>query len=101
MYIPFSDDKHQMIRDSSKNALASADVIVTQLLRYHIPLLYFVCNHLIGVSATLHLNPLVELHHSHFLTGKNQGFCQLSNYLTSADITIAITNIISSYKNVN
>ena len=26
MYIPLSDDKHQMVRDSSKNALASADV---------------------------------------------------------------------------
>ena len=40
MYIPLSDYKHQMVRDSSKNALASADVIVTQLLRYHMPLLY-------------------------------------------------------------
>ena len=47
MYIPLSDDKHQMVRDSSKNALASTDAIVTQLLRYHMPLLYFVCNHLI------------------------------------------------------
>ena len=47
MYLPLSDDKHQMVRDSSKNALASADVIVTQLLRYNMPLLYFVCNHLI------------------------------------------------------
>ena len=43
---------------AQRNALASADVIaksfvldslviVTQLLRYHMPLLYFVCNHLI------------------------------------------------------
>ena len=47
MYIALSDDKHQMVRDSSKNTLASVDVIVTQLLRYHMPLLYFVCNHLI------------------------------------------------------
>ena len=46
MYILLSDDKHQMVRDSSKNALARLDVIVTQLLRYHMPLLYFVCNHL-------------------------------------------------------
>ena len=45
--IPLSDDKHQMVRDSSKKAVASADVIVTQLLCYHMPLLYFVCNHLI------------------------------------------------------
>ena len=58
MYIPHSDDKHQMVRDSSKNALASADVIVTQLLCYHMPLLYFVCNHLmlIGFSGTAHFN---------------------------------------------
>ena len=32
---------------AQKNALARADIIVTQLLRYHMPLLYFVCNHLI------------------------------------------------------
>ena len=32
---------------AQKNALASMDVIVTQLLCYHIPLLYFICNHLI------------------------------------------------------
>ena len=30
-----------------KYALASADIIVTQLLCYHMPLLYFVCSHLI------------------------------------------------------
>ena len=30
-----------------KNALASMDIIVTQLLCYHMSLLYFVCNHLI------------------------------------------------------
>ena len=47
MYIPLSDDKHQMVRDSSKNALARMDIIVTQLLRYHMPLLYFICTHLI------------------------------------------------------
>ena len=47
IYIPLSDDEHQMVRDSLENALASTDVIVTQLLRYHMPLLYFVCNHLI------------------------------------------------------
>ena len=34
---PLSNDKHQMVQDSSKNALASADVIVTQLLHYHMP----------------------------------------------------------------
>ena len=34
---------------AQKNALVSADVIVTQLLRYHMPLLYFVCNHLIFI----------------------------------------------------
>ena len=34
---------------AEKNALASVDVIVTQLLRYHMPLLYFVCNHLISL----------------------------------------------------
>ena len=48
MYILLSDDKNQMAQDSSKNALASADVIVTQLLCYHMLLLYFVCNHLIN-----------------------------------------------------
>ena len=32
---------------AQKNTLASADVIVTQLLCYYMPLLYFVCNHLI------------------------------------------------------
>ena len=32
---------------AQKNALASIDVIVTQLRRYHMLLLYFVCNHLI------------------------------------------------------
>ena len=32
---------------AQKNALASTDIIVTQLLRYHMPLLYFACNHLI------------------------------------------------------
>ena len=35
MYISLSDDKHQMVRDSSKNALAIADIIVTQLLCCH------------------------------------------------------------------
>ena len=55
MYIPLSDDKHQMVQDSSKNALASVDVIVTQLLRYHMPLLYFVCNHLIFFGLKLPL----------------------------------------------
>ena len=45
-YIPLSDDKHQMVQENSKKRtgclrkLASADVIVTQLLRYHMPLLY-------------------------------------------------------------
>ena len=34
-------------KTAQKNALVSADVIVTQLLRYHMPLLYFVRNHLI------------------------------------------------------
>ena len=34
---------------AQKNALASADVIVTQLLCYHMPLLYFVCNHLVYI----------------------------------------------------
>ena len=34
---------------AQKNALASTDVIVTQLLCYHMPLLYFICNHLITV----------------------------------------------------
>ena len=34
---------------AQENALASADIIVTQLLHYHMPLLYFVCNHLIVV----------------------------------------------------
>ena len=54
--IPLSDDKHQIVRDSSKNALASADIIVTQLLRYHMPLLYFVCNHLIFLFYELDRN---------------------------------------------
>ena len=35
---------------AQKNALASADVIVTQLLRDHMSLLYFVCNHLIYIE---------------------------------------------------
>ena len=47
MYIPLSDDKYQWSETAQKNALASMDVIVTQLLRYHMPLLYFVWNHLI------------------------------------------------------
>ena len=34
---------------TQKNALASTDVIVTQLLHCHMPLFYFVCNHLIGL----------------------------------------------------
>ena len=51
MYIPLTDDKHQMVRDSSKNALASADVKVTELLRYRMSLLYFICNHLIDCSG--------------------------------------------------
>ena len=38
---------------AQKNTLARADVIVTQLLRYHMPLLYFVCNHLI-TSVFIH-----------------------------------------------
>ena len=38
---------------AQKNALASAKVIVTQLLRCHMPLLYFVCNHLIYQIKTL------------------------------------------------
>ena len=46
MYILLSDDKHQMVRDSSKSALASVDVTVTQLLCYCMPLLYFICNYL-------------------------------------------------------
>ena len=37
---------------AQKNALASTDVIVTQLLCYHMPLLYFVCNHLIYYGVT-------------------------------------------------
>ena len=36
---------------AQKNALASMDVIVTQLLRYHMPLLYFICNYLIDYSG--------------------------------------------------
>ena len=47
MYMLLSDDKHQMVRDSSKTALASVDAIVTQLLCYNMPLLYFICKHLI------------------------------------------------------
>ena len=34
---------------AQKNTLDGRDVIVTQLLRYHMPLLYFVCNHLISL----------------------------------------------------
>ena len=55
MYIPLSDYKHQMVRDSSKNALASADVMVTQLLHYQMPLFYLVCNHLIYILQDLGL----------------------------------------------
>ena len=40
MYKLLSDDKHQMVQDSSKNALVSTDIIVTRLLCYHMPLLY-------------------------------------------------------------
>ena len=47
MYVPLSDDEHQWSETAQKNALASVDVIVTQLLHYHLSLLYFVCNHLI------------------------------------------------------
>ena len=32
---------------AQNNAPANEDIIVTQSLRYHMPLLYFVCNHLI------------------------------------------------------
>ena len=47
MYIPLSDDSIKWSETAQKNALASADVIVTQLLRYYMLLLYFVYNHLI------------------------------------------------------
>ena len=36
---------------AQKNTLASTDVTVTQLLCYHMLLLYFVCNHLILLIA--------------------------------------------------
>ena len=38
---------------AQKNALANVDIIVTQLLRYHMPLLYFVCNHLIYMASDI------------------------------------------------
>ena len=45
----------QMVRDNSKSEPASADAIVTQLLHYHMPLLYFVCNHLIDVCFEIYV----------------------------------------------
>ena len=43
---------------AQKNTLASADVTVTQLLRYHMLLLYFMCKHLIDdvTVATLQVD---------------------------------------------
>ena len=82
MYIPLSDDKHQMVRDSSKNALASADIIVTQLLRYHMPLLYFVYKQLI-ISSLIPL--MVKWDTRCGTSSKPQnpdGTCVLPNSLT-------------------
>ena len=47
--IRLSDDKHHTNgpRQLKKTHWPATDIIVTQLLRYHMPLLYFVCNHLI------------------------------------------------------
>ena len=45
MYIPLSDDKHrfvQKVHSTCANGHWELDVIVTQLLRYHMPLLYCV-----------------------------------------------------------
>ena len=42
-YIPFSDDKHRFVKKFNphvQTVTGSGDVIVTQLLRYHMPLLY-------------------------------------------------------------
>ena len=42
-------------KTAKRNALASMDVIVAQLLHYHMPLLYFVCNHLIIIRCVAKL----------------------------------------------
>ena len=42
MYIPLSDDEHRFVQKVCPHMVTgSADVIVTQLLCYHMPLLYY------------------------------------------------------------
>ena len=51
MYVPLSDDKHQMVRDSSKKRTGQCGRNSNPV-AYHMPLLYFVCNHLILYYVT-------------------------------------------------